>query len=72
MYPSEAPEKKCLTCKWYEGPEVPWANCKFPLPPLPLVITDQLVYLWTPDLAATNCPTWEEKDEFVSVESPHV
>jgi hypothetical protein len=55
------PQRTCLTCKWYEGAEVPWANCKFPLPSLPLVITDQLVYHWTPDLAATNCPTWEAK-----------
>lgn len=56
------PQRTCLTCKWYEGAEVPWANCKFPLPSLPLVITEQLVCHWTPDLAATNCPTWEAAD----------
>jgi len=63
------PQRTCLACKWYDGPEVPGANCKFPLPPLPLVITDQLVYHWTPDLAATNCPTWEAAD---ATHPPHL
>jgi len=73
MYPSEAPKKKCGTCKWFGGYRVTRDGgagiCEFPIPALPLAVTslfEDAFLLSQPSAPAysdeTNCPTWEEAD----------
>jgi hypothetical protein len=65
MYPSEAPEKRCGTCKWYRPL---WSlggrkgSCNHELPDLPIGIRYVEVQRYLVEHNSENCPTWEEAD----------
>lgn len=75
MEASEAPEKKCGTCRWFEKLE--WyattGRCQYPIAKMPLSVIKSLGGPREDrdfDLnnlkhfvyeSDTNCPTWEEK-----------